>query len=108
MLSGDLEKTKETHRARKSSGFPPATSSDTAETLPDWKIYGVDRFFADYVLYDSDGHYACFDQKGNFQYFQALMNSSGRALYADPETARNRFKELFRELFPLLKNSNGQ
>jgi len=89
-------------------GFPPATSADTALKLPDWHIYGVDRSFADYVLYDIDGHYACFDHKGVFLYFQALMNVSGRALYADPGATKNRFNELFEELFPLLQKSNGK
>ena len=72
----------------------------------DWHIYGVDRSFADFVLYDNDGHYACFDPTGTFQYFQAMANSSGRALYADPAAAKNRFIEMFRELSPLLKSSS--
>jgi len=88
-------------------GFPPVTSADTARNLPDWKIYGVDCSFAEYVLYDIDGHYACFDQKGVFQYFQALMNVSGRSLYADPDATRKQFIRLFEDLFPLLEDSNG-
>ena len=88
-------------------GFPPVTSADTAKKLSDWLVYGIDRSFADYVLYDIDGHYACFDQKGMFLYFQALMNESGRALYADPEATRNRFNKLFQELIPLLQNMSS-
>jgi len=88
-------------------GFPPVTSADTARKLTDWDVYGVDRSFAEYVLYDIDGHYACFDQNGVFQYFQALMNLSGRALYADPDATRNQFIRLFEDLFPLIENSNG-
>lgn len=88
-------------------GFPPATSADTAGKFQNWQIYGVDRSFADYVLYDSDGHYACFDNKGRFLYFQALMNASGRALYADPAAARNRFTAVFEELFPMMKYPEG-
>ena len=88
-------------------GFPPVTTADTARELKDWQVFGVDRSFADYVLYDMDGHYACFDHKGVFQYFQAMMNISGRALYADPVAARNRFNTLFEDLFPLLQNTNG-
>ena len=84
-------------------GFPPVTSADTAKKLKQWKIYGVDRTFAAYVLYDENGHYACFDRKGGFQYFQALMNRSGRAFYANPEAARNHFQDLFMDLFPLLE-----
>ncbi len=88
-------------------GFPPVTTAETAACLPNWQVYGVDRSFAEYVLYDSEGHYACFGRKGVFQYFQALMNASGRALYADPASARARFEKLFAELVPLLQDSDG-
>ncbi len=88
-------------------GFPPVTAADTARKLPDWQVFGVDRAFADYVLYDSNGHYACFGPKGEFQYFQAAMDFTGRALYADPDAARNQFNKLFADLFPLLQNSNA-
>ena len=85
-------------------GFPPVTSTDTARRFPDWHVYGVDRSFAAYVLYDEEGHYACFDQNGGFQYFQALMNVSGRAMYADPKTTRDRFEKLFDAIYPQLKS----
>jgi hypothetical protein len=88
-------------------GFPPITTVDTARKFSDWRIYGVDTVFNAYVLYDRDGHYACFNQQGVFQYFQALMSPSGRALYTDPQYTRNRFKMLFDDLFPLLQNANG-
>lgn len=88
-------------------GFPPVTSADTARRFADWHIYGVDTSFDDYVLYDRAGHYACFDRQGVFQYFQALMNPSGRALYADSQKTKNQFNELFEDLFPLLRNPNG-
>jgi hypothetical protein len=88
-------------------GFPPVTSVDTANRFPGWEVYGIDRTFADYVLYDSEGHYACFDQTGRFLYFQALMNASGRALYADPQATRNRFNALFADLQPLLQDTNS-
>ena len=87
-------------------GFPPVTTADTAGKLADWHIYGVDRSFADFVLYDSDRHYACFDQKGEFQYFQAFMSPSGRALYADPDATRKRFNNFFNDLSPLLQDSD--
>ena len=88
-------------------GFPPVTTADTARTLSQWNVFGVDSSFADYVLYDSEGHYACFDQDGTFHYFQAMMTPSGRALYADPEATQKRFKQYFDDLFPLLDVSNG-
>ncbi len=88
-------------------GFPPVTAADTAHRLPDWHVFGVDRSFADYVLYDINGHYACFGQKGEFQYFQASMDFTGRALYADPDATRKQFNKLFSDIFPLLRNSDG-
>jgi hypothetical protein len=88
-------------------GFPPVTTADTARKFPDWRVFGVDRSFADYILYDPEGHYACFDEKGGFQYFQAMMSDSGRALYADPGAAKTRFNSLFEDLLPLLENTIG-
>jgi CheR methyltransferase, SAM binding domain len=87
-------------------GFPPVTTADTASRFPDWQIYGVDRSFADYVLYDTWGHYACFNQEGEFLYFQAFLDVAGRTLYADPEGTKKRFNQLFEDLFPLLRNSD--
>ena len=88
-------------------GLPPVTTADTARRFTNWQIYGVDTSFDEYVLFDQDENYACFDQQGVFQYFQALMNLSGRALYADPQHAKNRFSRLFEDLFSLLQNPNG-
>jgi hypothetical protein len=88
-------------------GFPPITTADSARMLTDWQVYGVDRSFADYVLYDAAGHYACFDQSGEFQYFQASMDPSGRALYEDPTGTRRRFESLYADLSPRLPESDG-
>lgn len=89
-------------------GFPPMTTIDTARRLPEWQVYGVDRSFADYVLYDSKGHYACFNQAGKFLYFQTSMNSDSKPVYADPRGTINRFKVLFQDLLPLLQNTVSQ
>ena len=88
-------------------GFPPVTTAETAQRFPDWQIVGVDRSFADYVLYDKDGNYACFDPNGKFQYFQAMTGSDRQALYADSAKTKSMFEQLFSNLFPLLKDSNG-
>lgn len=88
-------------------GFPPATTSETARHFPNWRIYGVDRSFADYVVYDSNGHYACFDENGGFRYFQAFFGSDGRALYADPEGTKKHFRRLFEELRPLIREPDS-
>ena len=88
-------------------GFPPVTTSETAQRFPDWQIIGVDQSFADYVLYDKDGHYACFDQKAEFQYFQMLPGATRSAAHPDPVRIQNQFEQLFSDLFPLLRDSNG-
>ncbi len=85
-------------------GFPPLTTTETARRFGYWQVYGIDKSFATYVLYDENDHYACFDERGKFQYFQAMNNISGRALYAEPESAHRHFNALFRTLHPLLKH----
>ncbi|MCG8634253.1 MAG: hypothetical protein MI863_10520 [Desulfobacterales bacterium] len=87
-------------------GFPPVTTADTAYRLPEWQIYGVDRSFADYVLYDTNGHYACFNGKGEFLYFQPSTGAGGKALYSAPGRTKERFRQLFAALFPLLRNAD--
>jgi len=79
-------------------GFPPITTSDTAKALPDWQVFGVDYSFPDYIVYNEEGHYACFTENGDFQYFQALMSLSGRAMYQDPEGTKKHFTDLFSTL----------
>lgn len=88
-------------------GFPPVTTADTARAFSHWQVFGVDQSFANYVLFDTEGHYACFDKNGAYQYFQAMMSPSGRAMYADPKATQNRFQKLFDDLLPLLPTSNG-
>jgi hypothetical protein len=51
--------------------FPPLTTVDTAGNLPDWSVFGVDRAFSSYVLYNADRAYACFSREGRFQYLQS-------------------------------------
>ena len=83
-------------------GFPPLTTADTARALPHWQVTGVDRCFAEYVLYDPEGHYACFDAQGDYLYLQPAMKPSARALYENPAATRQRFSALFHELRPSL------
>lgn len=86
-------------------GFPPVTTVDTACRFPDWQVWGVDRSFADYVLYDAGGEYACFNRAGEFLYFQPCPDLAKKALYADPVRTKDRFNRLFRDLFPLLRHT---
>ena len=83
-------------------GFPPLTTVDTAKKFPAWHIYGIDRNFARYVVYDGEGNYACFSRNGNFQYFQPQGIKAGRELYANPEKTRMRFSKIFADLHPSL------
>lgn len=83
-------------------GFPPVTTAETAKMLTGWQVFGVDHYFPDYILYNQDDHYACFNERGEFQYFQAMMATSGRTLYQDPQQTKNYFSELFLELSSLM------
>jgi hypothetical protein len=80
-------------------GFPPVTTADTARSMPGWSVFGVDRFFARYVLYDADGHYACFNRDGEFEYFQSQM----KPLHDNSKAVEDRFKKLFADLSTRLK-----
>lgn len=85
-------------------GFPPVTTMDTALYLPGWSVLGVDCSFACHVIYNSQGHYACFNRDGEFQYFQSQM----KPLHDTPESVRAQFKLLFEDLFPQLKGMGDQ
>ncbi|MBU1565146.1 MAG: hypothetical protein KJ630_05915 [Proteobacteria bacterium] len=80
-------------------GFPPVTTIDTAKHLPDWSVFGVDRSFTRYVLYDAAVNYACFNRHGKLQYFQ----DKTKPLNEHPNTTRNRFNSLFADLCPQLQ-----
>jgi hypothetical protein len=83
-------------------GFPPITTTEAAAALPDWRVFGVDRSFFDYVVYEGDGNYACFNEQGTFQYFQPKMDRAGIGMYRKPAEVRRRFEKIFKELHPLL------
>ena len=51
-------------------GFPPVTTVDTVKRFQCWKVVGIDRSFAPYIVYDQEGHYACFGWDANLQYLQ--------------------------------------
>jgi len=91
-------------------GFPPQTSIDAPKSFPDWQIIGVDPAFDEYVLYDEDGHYACFDASGRVRYFQPGLASPATwmALLGDPEATRRRFSEAFAQLVPRLPADDGR
>ena len=87
-------------------GFPPVTTAETAARFKHWRVYGIDRFFAEYVLYDREGHYCCFDGQGNFQYYQPRMTPGGRAMYQNPAATRQHFETLFGQMRLLLDDAD--
>ena len=89
-------------------GFPPITTTDSAAALPGWHVFGVDRFFSDYVVYESGGNYACFNGQGVFQYFQPKMDVAGIGMYQNPAEVRLRFERIFEELHPLFSQATVQ
>ncbi len=74
-------------------GFPPITTTDAAAALSGWRVFGVDRSFSDYVVYDGDGNYACFNGQGAFQYFQPRMDLAGIRMYRNPAEVRLQIRE---------------
>ncbi len=89
-------------------GFPPVTTLESASTLHGWRVFGVDRSFSEYAVYDPEGNYACFDAQGMFQYFQPTMNRERIRMYRNVAEARSRFEKVFKELHPLLRGTPGQ
>ena len=89
-------------------GFPPITTTDSAAALPRWRVFGVDRFFSDYVVHEDDGNYACFNGQGAFQYFQPKMDAAGIRMYQNPAEVRRRFERIFEDLHPLLPQVTDQ
>jgi hypothetical protein len=81
-------------------GFPPQTAIDAARDLPRWQVIGADLEFDPYVLYDSDGNYACMDSAGAVRYFQPgpSNRTSFLSLYEDQAGTFQRFGELFAQL----------
>jgi hypothetical protein len=81
-------------------GFPPLTSVDTATTLSQWHITGLDRALPTYLVHDASGNYAVFDADGRATYFQPLVPSpeGWTSLLQDWSATRNRFEALLQAL----------
>ena len=87
-------------------GFPPITTLDTAHTFPEWRVIGVDRDFAPYIVYDPDGNYACFDRRGRFQYFQPVVMGEGLALLSNLDRTKDRFRQIFADFSEMIKGKD--
>ena len=51
------------------------------------------------------GIYACFNGRGEYQYFQPGMEPAGARMYRNPAEVRSRFEKVFDDLHPLLSNA---
>lgn len=81
-------------------GFPPFTAVDSAAKLPSWRVIGVDPSFARYLVYDDQGHYACFDDDEHLRYYQLAH------VDPDPAATRARFRHLLQRLLPQLPGND--
>jgi len=81
-------------------GFPPQTALDAARDFPQWHVIGADLQFDPYVLYDSDGNYACMDSEGGVRYFHPSLpnRATFASLYDDTSLTFQRFRATFAAL----------
>lgn len=81
-------------------GFPPLTTVETADQLPDWQVWGIDPLIPRYLLHDDSGNYAIFDEHQRAEYFQPVVPSGKNwdALLVDADGTRARFEALLRRM----------
>ena len=74
-------------------GFPPVTTVDAAARFPDCHITGADPSFAKYLVRESNGNYAAFDESDGLLYFQSGASNAAawRGMFDDPAETRRRF-----------------
>lgn len=90
-------------------GFPPFTTIELANRFPDCTVRGIDVAFAQHLVYDAAGDYACFGADGVLRYFQYGARSPERmnALNRDRDATVARFAALKSQLEPLLGPGDG-
>ena len=86
-------------------GFPPYTTLDSATALPEWKITGADPSLPHYLVHDSSGNYATFDELKSTVYFQPATPTieEWNLLLKDPKATNAKFEKL---LISLLQNNS--
>lgn len=76
-------------------GFPPLTTIETAERLPNWQVVGADPLLPYYIVYDHEGEFASFDRQKQIQWWSPGPDNKN---YLDPNPARQTFGRLLNEL----------
>ena len=91
-------------------GFPPATTVETADRLPGYRITGLDPLLPYYIAYDEQGDYATFDQEGTLEYFQAGVPDAERyaTLLQNRAATVARFTGLQRQLLASLPAGDAE
>lgn len=86
-------------------GFPPLTTVETAQKLPDWRVTGADPVIPHWIVYDERGDYANFNKTEDVLYFQGQGERFG-AFTQDPTGTKAYFSQLLRTL--LAQQQNGE
>lgn len=91
-------------------GFPPTTTMDSGRRFPDVHITGADPSFGHYLVRETSGDYACFNEDEELLYFQGDMTDPERwdYLYDNPEMTRRRFSDHLSEMLPSLSGDPDQ
>jgi hypothetical protein len=81
-------------------GFPPLTTIETADALPDWQIVGLDPALPTYLVHDDAQNHALFDAAGRATYFQPVVPTAENwfSLLEDWQRSRDRFESLLESL----------
>lgn len=73
-------------------GFPPLTTIETAQYLPEWQVIGADPALGHYLVYDEQGRHAQFDADRRLRYVQSGNTDP------DPDSTRKHFGNLLASL----------
>ncbi len=85
-------------------GFPPHTTVETASFL-NWKVIGIDPSLPMYLVRDSVGNYATFDEQKKIQYFQGAPGKS-LDVWSTPKETKLYFRQLFDTLVQMIEPSH--